>query len=181
MSHSSSQPPPDLSDSDPVSLSNLMDEQSMDAPAWNADELAAILRHQMSAPIGVDLENLGAPAADRMRTLSDANGLLLKSFAELLHHPNPPIPLLQLTKDFAKAHRSHPDSPLPREVANVLYYATVIVARLRCGRRISRLDDHALLQGMRWTLSQNWLDPATRSLFAEALPKIAPGKEGQQS
>src|ERR1700729_3877597 len=50
---------------------------------WRVDELAAIFRHQMSAPILVDLGTFDPLTATRIRMQSEAQGLLLKSFADL--------------------------------------------------------------------------------------------------
>jgi hypothetical protein len=72
-----------------------------------------------------------------------------------------------LTKDFAKACRISADSPIPREIATVLYFASIAVARLRCGRRITELTDTAVRKGLDWALGQPWLDEATRRLLEE--------------
>jgi hypothetical protein len=112
-------------------------------------------------PLGFDL-------IDSQETMRQAAGAAARmSFGQLLHDPNPPLPMLELTHKFAKACRGNPDGPLPPEVATVLYYAAITVARLRCGRRISRLDDGALHEGLRWALEQEWLDDGTRSIFKE--------------
>ena len=80
---------------------------------WRPDELAAIFRHQMSAPMLVDLGTFDLRTATRLRTLREAQGLLLKSFVDLFHHPAPLIKLLELVKDFDKANLDHPESSLP--------------------------------------------------------------------
>ena len=69
--------------------------------------------------------------AARLRLAAESQGLLLKSFGDLLHHPNPPLELLRLTKDFAKACRLSRSGPLPREIATLLYFASIIVAWVR--------------------------------------------------
>jgi hypothetical protein len=77
-----------------------------------------------------------------------------------------------LTKDFAKRHLGHPESPLPPEIAKVLYLASIIVAMLRCHRRITRLRDAELREGLGWAMNQQWLDEPTRSLFREGLKAV---------
>ena len=94
-----------LLDSDSHAMAALLDAGSDDAQIWNPAELAAILKHQLSAPIQVDLTAMEQRLAARLRLAAGAQGLLLKSFGDLLHHPNPPLELLKLTKDFAKACR----------------------------------------------------------------------------
>jgi hypothetical protein len=158
--------------SDPHSLAALLDSGADDEHIWSGDELAAILRHQLSAPIQVDLSGLDTVAAPRVRMLSEAHGLLLKSFGDLLRHPNPPVELLKLTKDFAKAYRVTREGGLPREIATILYFASIVAARLRCRRRISRLDNAALRRGVELCLNQPWLDDSTRQLFEEGLKEL---------
>ncbi len=85
----------------------------------------------MSAPILVDLGGYDPATAVRLKNLSDAQSLLLKSFLDLFHHPVPPMELLTLTKDFAKANMDHPDSSLPNEVAAALYYTSIAAALVR--------------------------------------------------
>ena len=160
-------------DSDPHSMAALLDLGAGDERIWNADELAAILRHQLSAPIQVDLANLEQRLASQLRLAAESQGLLLKSFSDLLHHPNPPLELLKLTKDFAKACRLSREGPLPREIATVLYFASIVVAMVRCHRRITRLDDAATRQGVEQCLAQSWLDAPTRQLFEDGLKALA--------
>ena len=52
------------------------------ARLWQPEELGAIFRHQMSAPILVDLGGFDPVTAARLRTLSQAQSLLLKDFLD---------------------------------------------------------------------------------------------------
>ena len=131
---------------------------------WRPEELAA--------PVHLDLGNFAPGDARRLQTLSGSQGLLLKSFSDLLHHPQPPLELLEMVKQFAKTSRSHPDSPLPREIATLLYYAAIVVAMTRCGRRITNLDDQGLKEGIGWVLSQTWVDEPTKDIFKEGLKLV---------
>ena len=136
---------------------------------WQPQELDAILKHQLRAPIQFDLECLDPTLAGKLQTLCAAEGLLLRSFEDLFFHPNPPLELLELTKQFAKACRLHPDSPLPEEVSILLYFASIAVARMRCGRRITDLDDVSLRRSLQWLIEQSWLEENLRLLLVEAL------------
>jgi hypothetical protein len=146
-------------------LAELPDRESDGQRIWAPEELGAILQHQMSTPLRVDLIGMERAIAARVKNLATAQGLLLKSLGDLLHHPNPPIELLKLTKDFAKACRLSPESSLPGEVATVLYFACILVARTRCRQKISALSDEQLQEGIAWVLESPWLDKATRKLF----------------
>src|SRR5271168_3421986 len=101
-------------------LASLLASGEEGARLWQPEELAAIFKHQMSAPIMVDLASFDQETASRLKNLSEAQGLLLKSFADLFAHPAPPVELLILIKDFAKANRDQPGSGLPPEIATTL-------------------------------------------------------------
>jgi hypothetical protein len=153
-------------------LAELMDVGTESRRVWRPEELGAILRHQMSAAVLFDISSLKPSVAPKLKALSEAEGLLVRSFNDLLQHPNPPIELLQLTKEFAKANRDHPESPLPQEIASVLYFGSIAAALVRCGERITRLDDAPLRKGMQWVIDQPWVDTAMRSLAEAGLKKI---------
>jgi hypothetical protein len=162
----------DIDKTAPPQLAQMLSIDPAFAEAWRPEELAAILRHQLETPIESDLlETDDASAAD-----GGAVGARMKmTYGELLASPQPPLALLERAKRFAKACRSHPDGPLPPEVATVLYFACIVVARTRCnGARISALDDATLSQGLRWALSQHWVDRAIRELFESGLAQLKP-------
>lgn len=134
---------------------------------WRPEELGDVLKHQLAAPMDVGLSRLDKGAARRLRTVCAAEELLLNSLGDLFSHPHPPIEMLVLVKDFAKAIGHHPDSPIPEEISTVIYLAAIVVAMVRCGERITDLDDAALRESVQWALSQKWLDAETRLLFQE--------------
>ena len=148
------------------------------ARLWRADELAAMFRHQLSAPILVDLGSFDPRTASRIKNLSEAQGLLLKSFADLFSHPSPAKELLVLVKEFAKANMDHPESGLPTEITTALYYTSIAAALVHLGERISKLSDTDLQNGFRWAQQQAWLDENTRALLGEASKKISTGEGG---
>jgi hypothetical protein len=160
-------------------LSALISSSDASGPLWRADELAALFRHQMAAPVLVDLGSFAPRTAEQLKTLAGAQGLLLSSFADLFNHPAPPIQLLQLVKDFAKANMEHPESGLPREIATVLYYASIAAAFVRLDMRISQLPDGDLQRGLGWVQEQKWPDEKTQALVADALKKLSGGKEAK--
>ena len=147
------------------------------AALWRPDELAAIFRHQMAAPVLVDLGDFDPRTATRLRTLSEAHGMLLKSFDDLFHHPVPPIELLQMVKDFSKANLDQPESGLPGEIGAALYYSSIAAALVRLDSRISQLPDAELRRGLSWTLEQSWLDEKTKELLTAALEKLPSGQK----
>jgi len=152
----------------PERLSAVLHAADGQGRLWQPSELAAIFKHQMSAPVGVDLGVVGPALSGKLRVLCDAEGLLLRSFSDLLHHPAPPLELLELIKDFAKLHRSSAESELPNEIATALYFLSIAASLVRCGKRITRLSDEALNDGFAWLAEQAWLDESGRRLVSEA-------------
>jgi hypothetical protein len=140
------------------------------ADRWRAEEMGAILRHQLSVPLELDLA--GTASADSAQiAIEGAQTSWPATFGDLLHHARPPLEMLQRVKRFAKACKVKADGPLPTEVATVLYFASIVVALLRCDTRISELDDKAIRTGTDWVLAQTWLDQPTRSIFEQAAAK----------
>jgi hypothetical protein len=157
-----------LHESDGKLLAGLLDPGG-DCRLWLPEELHIILKYQLSSAIQFDLANLDPGGAEQLKTLCAAQSLLIKSFGDLFHHPHPPVELLALTKDFVKACRAHPESPLPAEIAAVLYYASIVVAMTKCRKRISQLDYVPLRCGLEQLVDQPWLDEPTRTLFREGI------------
>lgn len=132
-----------------------------DVGAWQPDELADVLRHQLSAP-------LDPPAASETGP---------RTYAELLlTDADPPTELLVRVKDWAKPMMgTSPCDPmsaeadLPTAVAGVVYFATIYAALVRKGERITQLPDATVRQGGRWALAQPWLDDRLVPLFRAGL------------
>lgn len=160
----------------PTRLVELLDMKTEMEHHWRPEEFGAVLEHQLSAPVQMDLGGLGPELAPKIKALSEAEGLLLRSFADLLYHPHPPVELLRLTKDFAKANRHLSASHLPVQVATVLYYASIVAALVRCGERITRMSDGALKEGIGWVLGQRWVGDRLKELFREGRTRLETGQ-----
>jgi hypothetical protein len=132
---------------------------------WRSEELAAVLRHQLAAPLPVDLGTLRGVTAEQVSRLGDAAEPPIRTFGDLLRHPAPPVELLEMTKRFAKRARRKPGSAVPEEVAGVLYFGSILAARTRCQHPISNLSENEMRRGIDWVVAQEWVDPATRALF----------------
>ena len=154
------------------SLTFMMDLEGGGRRLWEPAELGAILEHQLSAPLECDLSHLEKDLARRLDELDSAPGKPIKTFADLLHHPHPPVELLELTKRFAKACRTRRDGPLPGEIATVLYFLSIAVALAKCDRRITKMDDQSLRYSLDWALKQPWLDASVRELLREGQAAI---------
>ena len=81
-------------------------------------------------------------------------------------------------KRFAKRARNSARGFLPDEVATVLYFACIAVGVMRCGTRISRMDEDKLRHGVAWAAGQEWGDPLTHGIFQEAAASFASQERG---
>jgi len=162
-----------MSDDDALSLTEMMNLEPGGREPWENDELRAVLEHQLSAPLLCDLDDATGELSGPLEAVAAAGERPIRTFGDLLQHPHPPLVLLQQTKQFAKACRNRPDSALPDEIATVLYFMSIVAAMIKCGRRITRMDDASLRYSLDWAVQQSWVDEATRKLFEAGLAVIA--------
>jgi hypothetical protein len=160
----------------PKRLAGLLEMDSGSGRLWRADELAAIFKHQLTAPVQMDLTQGPADNAPALPPRFPA----IRTFDALFHSPKPPIELLKSVKEFAKANRDHPASALPGEIATVLYYASVVIARWRCAEVITTLDDEELHAGLSWAMAEPWVDGRTKALLREASKVLIPAGNDQR-
>ena|SRR5438093_9732349 len=159
---------------EPKRLAALLEIDQVPARVWRLDELTAIFKHQLAAPVQLDLAEGTAGNAPALPSAFPE----IRTFDELFHYPKPPIELLKSVKEFAKANRDHPASALPREIATALYYGSIVVARWRCGEVITTLNDEELRAGIEWAIAQPWVDERTRSLLREASVALNSARQG---
>jgi len=139
---------------------------------WGDDDLGDILAHQLRMPLLA--ASGGAPSPGVTSRSGSGSQVSFVTFSDALLDPAPELPLLERIKDFAKDCRMNPDSTLPAEVAMILYFGSIVAARLRCGATITSMDDDALRNGVRWVLNRPWLDHGLRPLFSDAERALGP-------
>lgn len=143
---------------------------------WQEGELGTLLQHQLDAPLALDLSGGRRMEALRIEALLQADSQPIKTFRDLFTHPHPPREILNLTKVFLKTLRSEMDGFFATEVATVLYYGVILVARQRLKLRLSSKSDQVLREGYRWALAQPWLDETLRPLFAQGVDGFPDGQ-----
>ncbi len=155
---------PDVFRSPPARLARLFELDPENVLAWQEAEMAAVLRHQLAAPI--ETQAVTPAPADHVPAPPRQSGT--PTLAELCSLPCPPLAPLRASKDFAQAHLHHDRPDIPRAVAEVIYYLAIALARSRCGERITRLPDAEVARGIDWALTLPWLDRLTRETLAQA-------------
>ena len=160
MNSSPGDDPISISISSPTLLAKLLAVGAGAEGVSDFDELALLLRQQLSLPVASLPYPGGAP--------KDESSKAAASIGLALSDDRPHLGALQRIKEHAKLLRVAVPPAVPPEVASVLYYAAILAARVRLGMRISTLDDATLRQGARWCLAQRWLDENRRTLFTRA-------------
>lgn len=135
-------------------------------PGWAESDLALIWQHQLAAPLAFDLGELSPNAG--VVAIALCAPVSVKSLADLIKHPSPPLELLQMLKDFARSKRTEAHSAYPNAIAVALYYTSIGLALVRLDCRLTRMHDLTLRGGMEWLTQQVWLDQATRDLAIAA-------------
>ena len=153
----------EIRSSHPSHLARLFPNGDQTVQSWGSEELGDVLRHQLAAPLAVDLKFDATPTAGP--PLESPGEAPLIHFRDVLHHPSPPLDLLKRIKEFAKSTEHAGGAALPKEVATVLYYMAIVLARTRHGACITTLTPEAQNFGLDWALQQPWLDPEVRRIF----------------
>ncbi|HSI36195.1 MAG: hypothetical protein ACAI43_00655 [Phycisphaerae bacterium] len=146
------------------SLLLLLNLDEVAATSWSSGDLGQILSHQLAAPLVLEVTD---------KTCGDAGAAPIRSLGELLRHPRPPLELLKLTKELAKSSDSRQTSPIPPEVATVLYYASIATAVDRHGTLITSLSPPEVADGFRWCMNQPWVDGHLVRVFEHAVESLA--------
>ncbi len=158
-------------------LARMMSLECETPALWPPSDLSEILSHQLRSSLLFDLEKFGSldPArlAEARELMTDAD---LTTFGGILRHPNPPLELLRLIKDFGKAAAARSDGPVPREVGCMLYYAAIVTALSRHGVRLTSMDDADLTKCLVWASRESWIDTFLRDLFDKTLDSAKDGR-----
>jgi hypothetical protein len=156
-------------------LARIMNLDEPTAEGWNERDLAAMVRHQMSAPLNFDLTSIelkATKAEARNQTLTGAANKRIQSFEELLFHREPALELLRLSKEFFKRRVKDCTKDSPEwQVAYLFYLLSILAAGTRTGQ-LSKLAPGEMCRAIRWALDQPWADAKTKELLSQAYQRL---------
>ncbi len=153
-------------------LVGLLDTDEDANTLYQKDEFPALFAEQLNAPLEFDLTASDPKTQPTIETVHSTVSNPPRTFAELFHHPHPPIALLKLTKDYGKRIASRKNTALPWEIGYVIYATSLAVGLARYGERIGRLPTDKLRKGLQWSIQQPWVDEATRSQLQAGLERL---------
>ena len=132
-------------------------------------ELAELFEDVLNQPCAFATDMLPPENLEQIRRFCQAQGVLsFRSLRDLLCSQRPPIELLYMLKEFAKACRVSPSGELPDAVTAALYFLTAALAKKHYGSlqpEFSSISDADLSSGIDWFRDQPWIDPALKRLL----------------
>jgi hypothetical protein len=155
---------------DPLALSTMLGFSDLDRDQWDPQDLKAMLRHQLAAPLYLGLGTLSAEVSQELRSsFPDQPRMTLGELFALEH---PPLNVLMLVKQFAKMCRSDRTNPLPPEIAMLMYYASIAVAMVRLDQSISHLAPESVRRSLNWLNRQRWIPEELKPLLVTGLERV---------
>lgn len=162
------------------SLCGLLAYDAQGRVVWPAHDLRNLLRTQLKSRLMRHLSVTCRSDGERkvLFALTTAAHPAISTFEELLHHRRPPLELLRAAKDFAKLHLAgrQRNSPLPPEIALLLYYGGIIAASLRCAAWVTTLSADEVRRGLVRMLREPWVDERIKAMFREGLDHLRAGR-----
>jgi hypothetical protein len=155
--------------------SQVLDSGDWPGGDWSEQDLPAMFRHQLSAPLRLDLgPSLRKIAGSKTRRSNVVNPAAprLESFADLLFASEPPLDLLKLSKDFFKDRTRQYAKGSPEWQFAYLFYLLSVSAAGSRASEISSLARCELLAGIKWALQRDWLDQRAIALLSHSQKMI---------
>jgi hypothetical protein len=157
-----------VNDTEPGTLARLLNLREQQDDPWSTNDLAQLLQHQLDQNLMSDLSSIAPGAAETVKSQFADVHKAPETYRQLFQYPSPPVRVLELGKEMAKASRKDNESPLPSEISEYLYYAFIAVALVRSSRVISSLSERELQRGIGWALRRTWGDRDIALLLNDA-------------
>ncbi|HKD38496.1 MAG TPA: sigma-70 family RNA polymerase sigma factor, partial [Pirellulales bacterium] len=151
-----------LHESKPSLLARLFGVEESREAVWEPFDYENMLSRLLKAPLadalpGIDHRTIAAA----VQSLPDATPATLTLFG-VFADSAPPIDLLRAIKDWSRRSTRSKDSPLPLDVASLLYFASIAAAQVRRGEWISKLDPAIFHRGVEMFLAESWVGEPVR-------------------
>jgi hypothetical protein len=129
---------------------------------WYKRDFGSTLEHHLNTPVPRTWPDPSSAQGDEGYPAPATIGYLLLS-------NRPAVESLRAVKHFAKRMRAGAQTDRLRQVATVLYYASIAAAELRANSVITTLPRPAILDGYRWAWGRSWTYFPLCCLFESAI------------
>ena len=131
---------------------------------WSFEDLRSILMHQLNAPLENEVQRFAEISRFSIEQVQQYLDFCPgQTFAEALEKPVSPE-ILEMIKEYAKASLMG-DLDLPRDVARVIYIASIQQAQKAGFDQISTLDSASIQREIRRCLTFAWLTNEIRQIL----------------
>lgn len=166
-------------DDPPTLVDRLFMLDASEQSPYDAEELAQLLRSRLAYSVQLYLGDHNPGLAERLRKSTRGVGLPVLCLQDLVRSDDPAadlglaradlIDLLRRVKSNAKIHHvAVSGAKLPPDLARLIYYLCIALARVHAGASISRLGSAHLHEGFTWAFGLPWVDPHVRAMFTRA-------------
>jgi DNA-directed RNA polymerase specialized sigma24 family protein len=157
-----------LNESKPSLLARLFGVEEGRELVWEPFDYENMLARLLKMPLaealpGIDHRTIASAAES---TPGATPGSL--SLSDVFTAPAPSIELLRAIKDWSRRSTRTKDSPLPLDVASLLYFASIAAAKVRRGEWISKLDPAIFQRGVEMFLGEVWVKEPLRDVLDES-------------
>ena len=140
--------------------------------ASSDEQHAASFQLQMALPLRTALADVSPRMTALLSLVAGENDQPIVTLGDLFEHPQPPIEILQIVKEWATQCMQKKNDDIPPRVAPVIYLAAVAAAFVKCQHRLTRSDDTDLQVTFRQALGTSWITGSVRHLFQNALQRL---------
>lgn len=153
-------------------LAKLLDLRDDEPSTWSDEQHAASFQLQMALPLRTALADVSPRMTALLSLVAGENNQPIVTLGDLFEHPQPPIEILQIVKEWATQCMQKKNDDIPPRVAPVIYLAAVAAAFVKCQHRLTRSDDTDLQVTFRQALGASWITGSIRHLFQNALQRL---------
>ena len=162
----------DVDESQTRLLAKMLDSSGPQVSTWQDEDLRGLFQHQLDTSLASAFEYPESGESPTLTQLGKSSVPPIVTFADLLKHDQPPLELLHAMRRMARRSAKETSGAIPDEIASVLYFAAIAVARVRLGERISRSDDNVLRYGFEIMMRRAWIGKDLTEVFGQSLEKI---------
>jgi len=160
-----------VEESNPSELARLLGVRGASKSDWQPAELTSSFHRCFGMRVGEYLR-IGTMSGRTMQFVAETSSeqdALSMPLEELFLTASPPLALLIAVKRHARRLANSDTSSLPAEIHRCVYFASIALAMIRLGERISKSSPDVLRAAFEQLADEGWIENWLRTLFSEGL------------
>jgi hypothetical protein len=135
---------------------------------WDKSDLGRLIEQRLDMPLYELLPDVAQRATERRETALPGEDVY--TLRELFLHAAPSLRLLEGAKRVFREWARGKERSTPAEVGTALYFITIALALVRGSKRITKLSNAELRDGLQATARHDWLPDSLREITNQCLP-----------